>query len=248
MPVIVVAGEPGSGKTSQCLAVGKIAGPTAWAVLEIKDVRVLQKFADENINWVAINATYPAGTLDDFGEDCSFMVDPVVTLQHLEQWIKDLVLAPTPKVKTIVVDGISDIRDYATSEWLINDNAIRRKNQKPPRKSIGGENKFAWSEINDRVRRLIEPLMNWTMHNHLNLILTAQMKDRYLNDTRVGSEVDVKAWLMYPAETILVLGHEKEHYWLQRVKVPHWTQFPAEADLPRETGLYELLAKEALIE
>jgi hypothetical protein len=228
-----------------------VHSPTLWAVLEMKDMRVVEaaKAADQGVKWERIYTTYPGGTRDEFGEDCSYLVDPVATLAKLEVWIKNIILHVDPQsIQTVVIDGISDMRDYALQEWIKKDNAARKSYGKPLRHTIGEENLSAYSAVNQRVRRLIEPLMNWAMANGINLLLTSQMKEKWVDRNRVGMEIDLKPWITYPAESIFILHHDGPSYFGECYKVPHWTKCPATVSLARETGLFELLSAESLIE
>ena len=74
---------------------------------------------------------------------------------------------------TIVVDGLSDLRDYATSVWCIKYNEENDENISTPK----FKDWSAWGEINQLVRDILEPLINYALTGNFNLWLTAQMKE-----------------------------------------------------------------------
>ncbi len=69
--------------------------------------------------------------------------------------------------RSVVIDGIGDLRDYAHEKWC---DLNKRKHAKNP-----GD----WSQVNDLVRDTLFPLINWARVNNIDLIMTSQMKDEY---------------------------------------------------------------------
>lgn len=82
--------------------------------------------------------------------------------------------------KTVIVDGIGDLRDYAHEKWCKVEN--RKKAMNP------GD----WSGVNDLVRDALFPLINWARVNDTHLILTAQMKDQYTVIEKITGKESVK--------------------------------------------------------
>jgi hypothetical protein len=251
MTVYVIAGIPGVGKTSQIFSFAKLFKPVRWASFESKDKKffdmVLKGEPKESFDQQVILKTYPVGHMDSVGNSVSMMPNATETLGAFEMWVNDTIRA---NPKTTVVDGISGINEYARDEWIFNDNAIRVKNNLKPRKSISGENKFAYSEINDRVKRLIMPLIQWGYDSGNDVFLTANMTDKYIDGNVSGEKIDAKPWIIREAEVVLTFMKDREHYWTECSKIPNWAHTKESTfavDLRRDEGLIEVLSTHGFI-
>lgn len=244
MVVGIVAGRGGVGKTSQLITLTCMLSPTYWAIMEKKDEQTLNAIKEIDAELIYI-------------VDKQYNTDPVKILKTFGEW-RDSVLASSA-LKCVVVDGVSDLRNYAMKEWLRTHPIYDKKTgEKRERKTIGGENLGAWSEINERVRFLIEPLINYALFNNVHLFMTAQMKDKYgvvtINNkktsVRLGQEPDIKEWLEYPCECLLILKKSKnsEYYECSCEKAPGWCgESGWVEELHKDTGLLEVLSKHKLI-
>ena len=244
MVVAIIAGRGGVGKSSQLFPIAKLFQPTQWAILEKKDERtVKQGFSVESVQHQTLIEVYPKGHTDNQGDLNEYMDNPIETLNLFQQW-RDMVLQHN-ELKCIVVDGISDLRRYATTEWeLIND------------QKATGRNIAAWVAINTRVKRLVNPLRNFGVFNGIHVFFTAQMRDVYgvdakKNPMRLGEEPDIKEWLEYPVDALLILNKQKrsEVYTVSAEKVPNWCASSGWVEeLRKDMGLLEVMSKYGLLE
>jgi hypothetical protein len=146
-----------------------------------------------------------------------------------------------------VVDGISDLRKYATDEWLIHDNERRSADGRTKRKTIGGDNIGAWGAINDRVRSLLEPLINYGITTGTHVFFTAEMKQVYRNGKVIGLEPNIKEWIEYPCECIITLKSDGSKFWCESTKVPLWSNGVFSETLEKDTGLMRVMAQYGLL-
>lgn len=239
MALFLTYGEPGTGKSTQHAALCKILTPSVYLCLEIKDDELLTQSGVQAIPIMQIDRE-------------TYLEDPVSTLFKLESSISDIIHGKIA-AKTVVVDGISDIRTFAMKEWIFKDNIGRAK----PRKTVGGENLTAWSDINDRVKNILEPLINWGNIHRANIFFTAQMKDSYTATTdangkrvsiRDGKEINAKEWVEYDVDVKCHLRRDAASYTAEFIKVPGWSK-PVEkqlVEIPRD-GMIGLLAERGLV-
>jgi hypothetical protein len=251
MTVCIIAGIPGVGKTSQIFTYAKLFKPVRWASFESKDKRffsiVLNDELKTTFDQQIILKTHPVGTMDAVGNSISMMPNPVETLEAFELWVNETIRA-NPRV--VVVDGISGIAEYARDEWIVKDNEIRTKNGQRPRTSIAPENKHAYTEINDRVRRLIMPLIQWGYDTGNDLFLTANLTDKYVDGNVVGEKIDAKPWVIKEAEVVFTFLRDKDHYWAECSKIPNWAHTKESTftmELRRDDGLIEAMSIHGLI-
>ncbi len=233
MVVAIVAGRGGVGKTSQLLFFAQTITPSMWAIMEQKDIKAVNAAGVVSVPLCKFTSTY--------------MIDPHRTLNAFEGW-RDAVLSPPHDLKLVVVDGISDLRDYAIEEWIALDNEKRVLDKRPPRKSIGEDNLGAWGEVNKRVRLLLEPLINFGISHSVHVFSTAQMKQVYKDNKRTGEEPDIKEWIEYPCEAILILHKEGARYYCTCEKAPIWSKGTFTEDLVKDMGLLTVLGKWELLQ
>jgi hypothetical protein len=159
-----------------------------------------------------------------------YLEDPVLTLSDLKMTIHDII--KSNKYRNIVLDGVSDIRKYAAAEWIYKDNQDRLRKQMRPRETISGENKSAWHEINERVKGILRPVINWANITRNNVFFTAQLKDEYLNDKKVGKVINVGEWCEYDVDCKFEFTHPTlDSYKIKITKLPRWAN---------DTGVYEV--------
>jgi hypothetical protein len=153
--------------------------------------------------------------------DKDFQEEPIETINMLEKTIREII--HENKYTIIVLDGISDIRRFAQKEWIFKDNMLRAKEGKPPRSMISGENKGAWAAINQRVISILEPLINWSNIMGTHVFFTAQMKDAYLNDQKVGRAIAAGDWIEFDVDVKVRLYLNTEGIYMAKFeKVPGW--------------------------
>jgi len=237
MAVAIIAGRGGTGKTSQLVTLAQVLFPTKWAIMEKKDEHAVK--AITGVSTQLIHAI-----------DKDYNIAPQKVLMEFGKW-RDVILHEKDKIACVVIDGISDLRGYAIDEWIqthpIFDSKTGKERQ---RESIGAENIGAWGEINKRVQSLIEPLVNYALYNKVHLFMTTQMRDVYIGNNRMGQEPDIKDWLEYPCECLLVFTKDKrtEHYECSCEKAPLWSGDSGWVEeLRKETGLLEVLSAHGLL-
>lgn len=228
MTVSIIAGRGGTGKTSQISTIAQFLENYKWALMEIKDIKSLKHMATDIL--VSMNDNYT--------------IDPIKTLNNFEQWKNKII---TSDLSCVVVDGISDLRKYAEEEWIINNNEHRIAEGLKPRKSIGGENIGAWSDINNRVKGLLVPLINYGIANDIHVFFTAEMKDIYRNNKVVAIEPNIKPWIEYPCECIVILKSDGNKFWCDSTKVPAWSTGVFSETLEKNVGLMRVMVQYELL-
>jgi hypothetical protein len=168
--------------------------------------------------------------------DKDFQEDAIETVQVLEKTIRSII--HENKYKIVVLDGISDIRRFAQKEWIFKDNLMRGKEGKPPRTMISGENKGAWAAIN----------INWSNIMGTHVFFTAQMKDAYLNDQKVGRAIAAGDWIEFDVDVKCRLYMNTEGIYMAKFeKMPGWA-IVKDSDVPVAKGGYiGLLSERGLL-
>lgn len=234
MTLILVNGEAGVGKSTQHTAICKYSkeGSSIYLCMEVKD--------DKLLKWAGVNATHII-QYNEFYEE-----DGVKTLARLEEEIRKVI--KEDKYQLVILDGISDIRKFAQKEWIEKDNLIRIANGKAPRNGISGENKSAWAAINQRVMGILEPLINWSNIKKTNVFFTAQMKDSYLNDAKVGRQIAAGDWIYFDVDVMCQLYRTTEGVFMAKfTKLPGWAKV-CDEDVPvMKEGLFGLLAEREIL-
>jgi len=234
MTVGIFSGREGVGKTTQLLALAKAYPPVMWIALELKDMTKVKREISNTFKLCTGYKTYPKDS------ENAMKVDPRTTLSTVMK-CKDMILNERPN--TVVVDGISDLRDYATSVWCLKHNEETGEHISTPKYKDWG----AWGEINTLVRDILEPLINFALTEDVNLWLTAQMKDDYLNDVKVGYIPDLKAWMSYPVQCLFTLLKDKERiYSLECEKEPSNPSWIVE-NIEKGKGVLKALLEHELI-
>jgi hypothetical protein len=229
MTVGIFSGREGVGKTTQLLSLAKSFPKAVWVVLELKDMRNIMK--EENDDFKMFKA---------YTTDKKRRVDPIATLNAVAE-ARDYVLSS--KQKTVVIDGISDLRDYATTAWANEYNEAHDSHLTTPKYKDWGE----WGVINEKVRDILEPLINDALERDYDLWMTAQMKDDYVNDVKIGSKPDIKEWMSYPVQCLFELRYEKGEYSMECTKEPvnaAW-EIPA---LKKNIGVLKALMEHGLVD
>jgi len=236
MVVMILSGGEGSGKTSQLLGTVKEYGTTVWGILELKDVEDVMALKSSTFSPTRLYQVYEDGT------EFQGNADPIKTLNAVREW-RDAIYSSSLLPRTIVLDGISELRDFSIYEWIQNYNQKFGKK----RESIGEKNLGAWGEVNIAVKRILEPLINKALLNHVNLFLTAGMKEKYLEGKIVGFTPDYKPWMSRSVQCLIELSCTGESYDLRCLKEPRNARW-GEQSIAKRTGLLEALRDHNLIE
>lgn len=226
MVVAIIAGRGGVGKTAQLVYFPKIYQPSKWGLLELKDVKSLDQIGMGYDNLTAL--------------DGKLLSDAEAILKRVESWRDEIIKDKGVNLKLIVIDGISDLRKLARDEW----------NSTPGNKKASGKNKHAWEMINNRVRGIINPLVNYGLYYSVHVFMTAEMKDNYENDIKTGREPDIKEWMEHDIDCLIEMKKDKgtEHYHCICDKAPMWSSGSFISDLRKGTGLLEVLSMQGLLE
>jgi hypothetical protein len=238
MTVGIIAGAEGTGKTSQLVTIAQAFTPSVWGILELKD--------EEKITALKTDEFLPSLLFEMYEDGSEYQAneDPVRTLDKVRKW-RDNILNQKPLPATIVLDGISDLRDYAILDWVIRDNKKRLSGGKEPRESIGEKNLGAWGAVNETVKKILNPLINTALKKHINFFMTAQMKDRYLNGDIVGMIPDLKSYMSYPVPCLFILSYEGS-YNIECTKEPVTPRWEIK-DIKKDIGMLEAFRAHDLI-
>lgn len=234
MVVGIISGNEGSGKTTQLIKLAKAYPKAYWILLELKDIPRLKQEASKDFEVHVAYKTYPKG------HEKAFMVDPIATLNTVND-CKNAIFEAKPK--TIIIDGISDLRDYSISTWVLRHNKETGEHVTGPKYKDWG----SWGDINDLTRTILEPLINFALMEGRNLFMTAQMRDEYVNDTKVGYASDTKPWMTYPTQVLLMLSRVGSEYKIECEKEPHTASW-VEEGVEQDSGLLKALVKHNLLE
>lgn len=186
--IVILSSEPGMGKTYQCSGWEE---PILYIDMENRAQKTLDLYANDKV----INFRQCMAYTKDYKED------HVATLTNFRREVKNL-----EECSTVVIDGISDIRDYAHTQWA--------KDNKRKRAMNPGD----WEQINDIVRELLFPLINECRDKGLHLVMTSQYKDDYALDsegksTKIGRIPALKEWQTYNVDTLITLIYRKPNYY-----------------------------------
>lgn len=231
--IVILSGDPGNGKSFQ--AMNGFDEKVVVLDLENRDETTRARyFNDQLIEVIPIKQIN-----DDFANDYA------ASYYELERQIESI-KKDHSEIGTIVVDGISDIRNkYAKKKWL---------SENPTRKNPRMEE---WTIINNDTAILLEPLINMTRQGLIdNLVMTAQMKDNYsagfeqterkmvkvsIKDGRIPATQD---WQDYDVDVVINLRHPQKKTQVDLSKyVAHCTKSPVgawEEDIT-DVCLYDLL-------
>ena len=227
------SGVPGCGKTSQHFFLCTVLPNSKYLCLEYKDIEILE------------NSGIEYSMIEKF--DDNFLEDPIATLAALELEIHSII--HKSKYKNVVLDGVSDIRKFARDEWIYKDNQVRIRQQQKPREGISGDNLAAWQDINDRVKSLLRPLINWGNVTRNNVFFTAQLKDNYINKQKVGKAINVGEWCEYDVDAKFEFSRPSlDQYNIRITKLPKWAVDDGTYEIGiQQNGFLTLLAERKLI-
>lgn len=198
--MIVLSGEAGVGKTHQSFYFSE---PIVCLDLENRNQPTKDKhFPDKFIDIKKIKKhtkKYQEDYLESYNE-LTKQIDLLLESRNFE---------------TVIVDGISDIRNtYAVAEWKRRWQSGYYGRSKPRQKPA---NEGDWGQVNDIVSEVLFPLVNYCRANSVMLICTAQFTDRYEkvtaieNDEKVtksaktGRVPAIKDWVAYNFDTVIEL-------------------------------------------
>lgn len=154
--ICLLAGEPGVGKSFQAMLFEEIIKVFDLENRDKSKLSQLTELKNRLIEVIEIKQIKP-----DFKDDY------LQSYYKLQEEI-DFALKNNGDFETLLIDGISDIRNkLALAKWH-KDNPKRKR-----------PNVFEWGTINETTKNMIAPLINMSRVLNKNLILTAQLKDDY---------------------------------------------------------------------
>jgi len=233
MTVGIISGCEGVGKTTQLLSVAKAYPKAYWIVMELKDKRRLEKEVSDDFELCVAYKTHPKE------HEHAMQIDHIATLNAVSE-ARDHILKTCPK--TVVMDGVSDLRDMATIAWAKEYNEANDTKFSMPKYKDFGE----WGKINQKVRDILEPLINFALTEDSDLWMTAQMKDEYVNDVKVGTKPDLKEWMSYPVQCLFLLERAKKEYHLTCTKEPENAAWD-NPNLEKNNGVLKALLEHNLV-
>jgi hypothetical protein len=193
MVIGILFSEPGAGKTKGALTFEEPI--TAFDMENRMQKKIDAMFPEKLINVLQLKK-YDK----DYNEDkiSSF----IAFVQEVDKLIH---LKPDDFPRTVIIDGIGDLRDYAHEKWC------KDKGRKQ------AVNPGDWEQINDMVRDSLFPLINWARVNNITLIMTSQMKDSYTvvdrdgkkESAREGRVPSHKEWCSYNVDFLVELWQPK---------------------------------------
>jgi len=188
--------------------------------------------------------------------DKEYNIDEIASFEAFVAEVKKLP-GRKPLPKTIFIDGIGELRDYASAKWAKVNN--RKKASNP------GD----WEQINNMVRDVLFPMINWSRHLKLtqnydiNLIFTSQLKDDYTvierdgkkESTKCGRIASHKDWISYNVDLLVDLwmpcgknGKPDGRYMASVIKSPIGVFEVDLTPVRTENGVIEVSLYEKLLE
>lgn len=159
--IIILSSEPGNGKTYQSM---QFEEPVKILDLENRNDKklrlpILNTRLIENIKIMQFK--------DSDNPRDKYTEDYLKSYERFNEEV-DVTLESIDLFETLVIDGISDLRNtYGKHKWL--HDHPKRINLTP----------FEWGDINNDIKNIIKPLINMARHENKTLIMTAQMTDDY---------------------------------------------------------------------
>lgn len=236
--IIILSGEAGLGKTFQAMT--DFDETVVVLDLENRDKEKQDRYFRDRLIKVI-----PIKQIDD-----DYKNDYAKSYWELHNQI-ELIKKDHDDIGTVVVDGISDIRNkYSKNRWL---------SENPTRKNPMPEE---WTVINKYTSDLLEPLINMARYGHIeNLVMTAQMTDNYnagfqATDKKLikvsikdGRKPATQDWQDYDVDIIINLQHPVKKNQVDLTKfIASCTKSPVgawEEDIT-DRSLYELLLEMGL--
>lgn len=218
MTIIILQSEAGAGKSFACCGWEE---PIKYYNLEDgkedADNRLEQLIAryypdrKDTIERVHLRQVYETVCTVGKVKKEAYELDGISSIKGFLAEVDKIRNAKTIDFSTVVVDGISDLRDYAHDLWCFEHGRQHAVNP--------GD----WGEVNDIVQQKLQPLVNLAKRRGFHLILTAQYKDNYTKIVKTGKDgkkyeesvkdgrvANYKEWEAYGVNAIIELVAEKD--------------------------------------
>jgi len=207
--IAIWSGEPGAGKTWNAM---QCEEPIEYWDLEKKAKKTIKSHSDKLIELKDLKKLTKAYH-DDFYKSY---------IELKKETDRFLALLPEELPATLVVDGITDIRNEYCKAKYLHDN--------PGLKQVGEQ---GWRVINPLVRDIVLPLINMATVHDFHLVFTAQFTDVYgavTSQDEKGRDVrksgklrrgsSAKDWQGFKVFTLVELSTHKKKYYAEITKSP----------------------------
>jgi hypothetical protein len=199
----LVVGDNGSGKTTFCLNHPK-RSEGVYIDLEDRYAKLLKaKGISDLIEADSIESITKGTFISCRVINDDYQVDHPRTFSVLQNVVKKLVLNVEPEL--IVIDGVSDLRRMATDKYTAETN----------KKAF---TEMQWGQINDMVKEIIFPLINYCSINDKYLILTTLWEDEYEGRVVVGKKIAAKEYITSNINQIVYLEKRGVTFYIERGK------------------------------
>lgn len=195
----LLVGEPSAGKTFFCLH-HPLAKDAVFFDLENRYPETLRFVKDVTIRpEQIINCVKYTKDLDQ---------DYVASFEFLQAEISKHIM--NPKIKLIVIDGISDLRNMAAEKW-------KKDNKKD---TIFPTTK--WGDINNKVKEIVFRVINFAKVYQRQCIFTAWFTEQYDKDGNKLDKkaIDVKEFIVARLDEVMFLRREGLDFFIKRHKSP----------------------------
>ena len=206
-------GDDGQGKSLQAMGFEK--------PIKILDV-------ENRLKPLAMRMGFPLGSIVDVvAYTDTYRRDGKATLTDIRETIGGLM--NEGGIRTLVIDGITDIRPYARDEWC------EEKDRANP--VTAGD----WRDINDKVRDICFPLINWGRAKNINIVFTAMVAPKYENLKRVGEEPACKNWIWHNVDQKFRLFTDSKSQKYLAFCEKSWFETLVTLDLTGQVFIHDLL-------
>lgn len=216
MSITILQSEAGAGKTNDACTWEE---PIRYYNLEdCKDDQdnrletlISRYYPEKLIERIHLRQVYEKDTVVGKVKKEAYELDGINSLNGFMSEVRKIRDAKTIDFSTLVVDGISDLRDFAHELWCFENGRLHAVNP--------GD----WGEVNDIVQKILQPLVHLSKRKGFHLVLTAQYKDNYTKivktgkdgkkyeeSVKVGRIANYKEWEAYGVNTIIDLVAEKD--------------------------------------
>ena len=218
MVMSLIYGADATGKSVQCKTFCELDAETALYIsLEVKDRRLIKKSSEE------FGYDYIESVILE--KPPSYEINRVASLTRLGKEVIEHVLngkspldkTTKKKYTTVVIDSITELPKWAEAVVLAE---IRKKH--PEAKTIGKENLAGWAARNNLAALPLERLAMWATDTGARVYATTHLADIYVNEVRMGTEIDVKRRIRDLADVRVQLLLDGRGYTCKFEKVPDW--------------------------
>ena len=200
--IIGLFGMQGTGKTKRAMDFGRL-GKVLYLDLENKAYIIYEEHYQDkgyDIKIENLRRTDRLGHLDSYAMIQDLIEVSPKIINKIEKRI----------YRTIVLDNLSLLLDGAKEKYF-------RETAKPK------PHPFFWGDVQLILQDILFPFINKCRENNVILILNYGIKDKYLNETLIGTEEDAKQWLLGELDVEMWLERDYQVYCLKHPYKPYWS-------------------------